>query len=1189
MRERINRLARGIVEGESPVLQIEPQSVKDSVPAGAVTKKELYISDEQGRFIKGLIYSSNMRVRLCDSAFGGSRNRILYEVDGRHLSGEDVITGNFCLVTNSGERKVPYSFSVNLGGTGKTLDSLKTPADFAALAKRDSDLSLRLFEYQDFVEAPFMQDLHTRALYDGLRGRLNRQNQLEEFLVALGAKKPVALTVSTEPRFYENVEENCPDQLEVKAETWGYVQFEAAVEGDFLELPKKSFSSQDFQNGICLVPYQINAGRLHQGKNLGAVRIMTVRDTIVVPVEAQAAEDSRDRERQELQKKKQQYLRLRLQYETEKQQDLVSQMRLILEDIRRIQGEDLENILRLAELCILEGQTERAAEMLESWKDDPGLRGRDNRETLCFYQYLLYLVQKREEQRTSLLERVRQCLEEQPDHAELYLLRLRLESEEGAGPAACLEEMRTMFQHGCHSPFLYAESFRIYRDNPVLLGRMGEYEVQVMMFAARQDLVSRELAVFIAEPAAASKYYRRLYCRLLKLLYQKYEEKELLGAVCSMLIKGDCRGEEYFPWYQKALEQGVSLTRLYEYFLFSLPYDYPYLLPREVLLYFSYEKSMDDASRAILYMNIIRYMNPGSSLYRQYERDIEQFTMEQLLDSRLDQRLSVLYEHMLYREMIDEKVAEILPAILKSYRIRISVPGIRYVIVCYEEIEGEDAFPVRDGIAYVPLFGRNPVILFQDEYGNRYANISCQKIPAMRRKDAEELEEQCYDIAPSHPMLRLQECSRLAETGISGPEDMMTLKRALSDLRLHPLFRRKILIEMIGWYRKRLESDEPDTGDDVDYLMDLELERLEREDRAGVCETLIQQGYMREAFEIVKAYGYEELKSSRLMKLCSRMILQQLPESDPLLLQIAFRLFSEGRYDSVILDYLCEYFNGSAMQMFKVLSQGEREHIETYDLPERLLAQMMFTGETDRIDWVFSWYMSGKHTSDSVIKAYFTMKSADYFLRDKATGDKVFAWLESAVSSVEDKSRIPTIYLLALIRYYSTLKELDEHRQELCRAMLDILLEEKRVFACFQDLGRLMPLPEQLKNQVILEFRGGREYRPELEVRILPEEEEFQADELIKVYPGIYARQKVLFEGEILEYRIYQRDGENRKLVKEGSISCAAEYSREEESRFAALNEMSLCLSLKEETALQEKMKKYVTDSALMEELFGLI
>ena len=30
---------------------------------------------------------------------------------------------------------------------------------------------------------------------------------------------------------------------------------------------------------------------------------------------------------------------------------------------------------------------------------------------------------------------------------------------------------------------------------------------------------------------AASKYYRRLYCRLLKLLYKKYEEKELLRCV----------------------------------------------------------------------------------------------------------------------------------------------------------------------------------------------------------------------------------------------------------------------------------------------------------------------------------------------------------------------------------------------------------------------------------------------------------------------------------------------------------------------------------------------------------------------------------------------------------------------------------------------------------------------------------
>ena len=65
-------------------------------------------------------------------------------------------------------------------------------------------------------------------------------------------------------------------------------------------------------------------------------------------------------------------------------------------------------------------------------------------------------------------------------------------------------------------------------------------------------------------------------------------------------------------------------------------------------------------------------MNPESTLYRQYERDIEQFTMEQLLRSRVNSRLVTLYQHVLYKEMIDEQVARVLPALLRSYRITVS-------------------------------------------------------------------------------------------------------------------------------------------------------------------------------------------------------------------------------------------------------------------------------------------------------------------------------------------------------------------------------------------------------------------------------------------------------------------------------------------------------------------------------------
>ena len=1191
MRERINRLARGIVDADVPELKLTPESVEMTVQAGEVTIKELSVSDAQGRFIKGLVYSSNIRVRIHNNAFGGSRNRITYEVDSRHLSQGDVIEGAFYLVTNGGEKKVPYSFSIELGVSGKTLEALKTPEDFAKLVQRDQELALRLFEYQDFVEAPFMRELSVRVLYDGLKGRPNRLNQLEEFLVALRVKEPVELRIDRTLKQYENLEKPAQEVLEVRSSTWGYVQFELSVDGDFLELLKKSFSSQDFKEGVCQVPYIVNPGRLHRGKNLGALLVSTVRDSYSVPVEVQADSTGKEQSGRTWQQDMGQYLILRLEYEVGLYEDrlLINQMRQELERMRKQYGETAEGSLRLAELCLFDMEKERALVILEGCRDEVMRQRQDKKELYCFYQYLLCQVQKRDGQRENLLRTVKKYLAEEPDNTGLYMLRLKLEPSMGENPAELLEEMRDMYQQGCHSPFLYAQAFKLYERNPLLLKKMGDYEVQVMMFAVKHDMLERELALRLAELAGAVRHYRSLYRRLLISLYEKYPEKELLGAVCCILIKGDCRGREYFPWYQRGLEAGVSLTRLYEYYLYSLPGDYPYLLPKEVLLYFSYEKSMDDYSRSVLYMNILKYMKPEAALYRQYERDIEQFTMEQLLKARINRRFVVLYQHMIYKEMIDEQVAKVLPSILKSYRVRVDNPNIRYVIVCYREMEGEDAFPVKDGVAYVPLFSEHPVILFQDGYGNRYSNISCRRLPAMEKPGLEELEERCYEIYPNHPMLRLQECAQIVEAGISGEADMMTLKRASVDLKLHPLFRRQVLGCMIEYYRKRLESEEPAVGDDVDYLMDLDLDKLSREERAGVCETLIQQEYIREAYDVVKVYGCEGIREARLLKLCTRMILNRLFDEDDTLLQLSCSLFSEGRYDSVVLDYLCEHFNGATKQMFKILNQGVREHVELYDMPERLLAQMMFTGETDRMDQVFDWYAAGRKTSDNVVKAYFTMKSADYFLRGKDTGDRVFAYLEGAVHGTEDRSRIPTIYLLALTRYYSTLKTLDEERKALCSNMVDLLLEEGRVFAYFHDLGRLIEMPDSIMDKVTVEYRAARDSKPELQVRVLPEDEEYYFEELKKVYPGIFVRQKVLFEGEILEYRIYETSGEKKVLVKEGSISCDAQKSGSDGSRFAALNEMGLCLSLKEEQALKEKLQKYLTDNAVMEELFGLM
>ena len=1188
MREKINRLAKGIVDTEIPQLTIVPEQIDETVSAGEISRKELYISEAHGLHIKGLVYSTNVRVQVDTSSFGGSRNRITYEVDGTHLDSEDVIEGAFFLVTNGGEGQITYCFRVDRGVSGRIICQLQTAADFGELAGKDMDTALRLFEYQDFIDAPFMQDRHIRALYDGLKGHSNRSNLLEEFLVSLKVKEPVELSCEEGLLSFQAKRELLQNVIRVQSSTWGYTSFDVLADGDFIELPKKSFQTQDFKDGECQVVYVINPARLHKGKNMGAISITTIRSVMTIRLEVQGEEQASHPVMPVWRRGMARYLTLRLEYETGLYENrlLINQMLQETEKMRKYHDENLVVRLLQAELSLLSGQKDRAQTILEGCRDGVAANRHEQVELFCFYQYLCYLLQQQNGQRDTLIRLIKKQLLEHKNQNYLFFLLLKLEPSMKENPGGLLEQLRQMFKDGCKSPFLYAEGLKLFARDLFLLTKIDSFELQVMFFAAKRDLIRHEMALRIAALAEHTKHYHPLYYRILVRLYERYEAKALLEAVCCMLIKGDLRAPEYFHWYQDALKAGISLTRLYEYYLYALPRDYPYLLPKEVLLYFSYQKDLDDETRSLLYMNILRYMKPEATLYQQYERDIEKFTMDQLLQSRINRRLVVLYQRMIYREMIDNKVARVLPSILRSYRVRLKNPNMKYVIVRYEELDSEDAFPIRDGVAYVPLFLEHTVLLFQDAYGNRYTNVPYRKSPAMEKEDTKELEEQCFEIYPNHPMLRLQECEDILHGGVASEADAFTLQRAFAELGLNPLYRKRILSALIAWYQEQMAAKEDVAGSEVDYLLQLDLNELNRKERAGVCETLIQAEYIREAYEIIRQYGSEEIRSSRLLKLCTKMILNRLFDQDETLLQLACHVFSQDKYDGVILDYLCEHFNGSAKQMYKILNQGIREHVDVYDMPERLLAQMIFTGETDRIDQVFDWYASGKKTSENVVRAYFTLKSADYFLKDRVTDDKVFAWLEGALQGAGDKGRLPSIYLLALTKYYSEQKALTGEQQDLCESMVTLLLSEGRIFAHFKQLARLLPTRSALNEQVIVEYKSDRDVRPELLVRILPDEEEYHYEEFRRVYQGVFVCPQVLFDGEILEYQVY---GEERLLVKADSIFPEPAAKVHENSRYRLLNDMGLCLSLKEEAVLKEKMKKYLTDSVMMEELFRLV
>ena len=91
------------------------------------------------------------------------------------------------------------------------------------------------------------------------------------------------------------------------------------------------------------------------------------------------------------------------------------------------------------------------------------------------------------------------------------------------------------------------------------------------------------------------------------------------------------------------------------------------------------------------------------------------------------------------------------------------------------------------------------------------------------------------------------------------------------------------------------------------------------------------------------------------------------------------------------------------------------------------------------------------------------------------------------------------------------------------------------------------------------------------------------------VYKGIYIRQKLLFEGEIMEYEVYEDENGVRVKKAEGEISCTEVPAGDKRNRFSCLNTMSLHLGTKDDLRLKETMTKYVTDNLAVEKLFPLV
>lgn len=1181
MREQINRLAKGIMEYEKSPLVV-PKEVVQTFPAGATGAGELYFYREDMRELKGVIYSTNPRVVVLEESFYGRECKVGYRIEASVGLEPVEIAGEFILVTSCGEVSVPYRFTL-IPESAATQHTV-TLDEFVALAQTDKHEAVQLFSSSSFVYMPFMQQLRMRTLYDGLLSRGNHLLALEEFLTGCGAKEEVRIRVDETEKNYRGINESIEDSFIIEKNTWGTLRIELSAEGGFITLPVTSLTEEDFRDNMAKVRFTVDKEALHRGVNHGEIRIRHIRGTYTIPVTADGVRTGNTvnhgymTEYAQFVRKAARYLALEDCADAEQEKyRILCELDAMLNRLRGGSAASDQLELYHAAVQMALGRNQQAGILLEDLHERVCAARSEELGNYCFYLYLRTVMDGDAERRRSLILLLNKFYTETSERDVLLWLLIRLDPILRENPLMVMSRLRDRFEEGSRNPFLLIEGAKRLAIAPEMLNAIDRYSRQLLWTCVRYGLANRILSQLAGRLATAGKHWNESLFRILEGFYVAAPTAECLEGICSQLIKGERKGKEAFRWYEMGVEQDIRLTRLYEYYLYALPEDYNRRLPRMVLMYFSYHHALNRRAQEALYANILAYCRDDEALMESYREQIEAFALDQMFQGVMDDRLSEIYRYAIYPEMIDEKTARVLPRLLLAKRISCDNPEISQLVLCYEELEDEQIVPLTDGKVYVPVYTDNCLILQQDIYGNRYASLPYVMTDFFRDED---LLAACMEKTTDYDMMSIRTCSRL----MSGASDgRITGELLLSVLRrehLRPLYVQKLQAGVIAGC---CESDDADSSL---YLLSLDPKLMSRREQIAVTETLIRKENYRDAYAWITTWGHEGVAPESLLALCCRMVRDKSFEPDRRLLSLCAECVRNEQYDAFVLEYLCRFYNGDSARMQNLLALMTAQERGVYDLPERLLGQMLFSRYDKGLDEVFFAYANGNTADETLVRAYLVTKCFLYFTVDEPVTEEVFAYLEQLIMSRDVGNGMPNVCLMALSRYYSTKEDLSARQTELCEAMVLELYRQGYIFEYYQKLARIVQLPGGLATKLIIEYRGGKNSRIRLRMRISSRGEEVTEELIPHVYEGYYVKAVTVFVGETVDYEIYDSE-KGDAPVKNGRVIKSAVINEEDGSRESQLNQILAAMTGDREK-LGRLLERYGAEDTLSRQLFTI-
>ena len=1135
---------------------------------------------------EGYVYSSELNMQCLVEEFIGVKEVIAYRFDAEGMEEGQVWEGSFVIISNYGEYEIPYRVTVETEEIISSMGPIRNMFHFANLAKVNWDEAVKIFYSKSFGKL-FKEgtDRQYAAAYKGLSAVYGNEQNMEEFLLEINKKQRVAYSLEQTQIQLDDPFGVAEYGLNVVRNGWGYTFFKIEAEGDFLRTEKEAATDNEFLGNSFRLIYYIDSEKLHAGRNYGSIRIYNAYMEQRIPVTVMC---STKRQRAfGLAREKKRILVQLVDYfcgyrgKKISTRTWMSETEKLVERLAALDGKDVQTRLFKVQLLLTQERYKEAQWELDRIQEEVDFE-QYGTEIGCYYLYLTTLLSEDEEYIDRITARITRCYQAQPGNWRIAWLMLHLSEEyvkSFSGRWLLLEEQ---FKYNCVSPILYVEAWRLLEMNPTLLMKLGPFEMQVLNFAAKKELLSQDIIVQIRfQMQKIKEYSKQAFC-ILKECYEKYPDNETLQAICALLIKGNKTESAYFEWYSMGVEQELRITKLYEYYMMSLPENYEGEIPRIVLMYFVYQSDLDYKKNAFLYSYVYKRRETQPEYYIKFCARIENFVLTQMQRGRINKDLAYLYRHILTPALLNEERATTLLPLLFTHCIQTKQKDIHEVVVRYAIDRLEYRYPMTDGTAYVPLYGDDYKLFLEDGRGCRYT----VSIPYEQERMMEpgQLITEVSAYVKEHDGLDIYLCESNRSFLDISEENVYRFRHIADSAHMEVARKNEICLKLLHYYYEKDYMHKLD-----EYLLQLEPEEKQEKERNEILRFLVIRGMYDKAFTWMKRFSVQGVDSKTLMRLCSRLIARDgLIEDKELTKMIAYA-FEKGKYDGNLLSYLVCFYQGTMKKLRDIWKAAEAFDVDTYEMSERILVQMLFTGSFigERME-IFKKYISGGAKME-VETAFLFRCSYDYFVKEQLIDSFVFT---DMIRVYERGEALEKVCRLAFLKYYASHKEGRTQRiKDTISCFLSDLEKEDICFAFYKEYVGDFHEMARFADKAIVEYKtqpGSCVTMHYVIEKGRYTESGYRQVQMREMYDGVYVKSFVLFFGEKLQYYIVENKDGKEQVTESASVGCSDSMQEENDSMYTLINDIVAGQALQDYDTVDHLLEDYYQKEYVVSQIFHL-